>query len=77
MEEEAPGKGWATETNLTVSKLEPNTSYTCQGGMLVEGGEWLFSPKALRMTQDSSVSTSVNYSLLALLFTNLMPKFLV
>ena len=63
--------------NLTVGRLEPNTSYTCQGGMLVEGGEWLFSPKALRMTQDSSVSTSVNYSLLALLFTNLMPKFLV
>ena len=72
MEEEAPTKG-----RLTVAQLEPNTSYTCQGGMLVEGGEWLFSPKALRMTQDSSASTSVNYSLLALLFTNLMPKLLV
>ena len=61
-----------TRANLTVARLEPNTSYTCQGGMLLEGGDWLFSPKALRMTQNSSASTSVNFSLLALFFANLM-----
>ena len=47
VEEEAPTKG-----RLTVAQLEPNTSYTCQGGMLV-GGSWLYSPKALRMTENS------------------------
>ena len=63
--------------NLTVGRLEPNTSYTCQGGMLVEGGDWLFSPKALRMTQDSSASTSVNFSLLAAFINNLVLKFII
>ena len=63
MEEEAPGKGWATETNLTVSKLEPNTSYTCQGGMLVEGA-WHFSPKALRMAQNSAFKSGNILSIL-------------
>lgn len=61
-----------TMANLTVGRLEPNTSYTCQGGMLVAGGDWLYSPKALRMTQNSSASTSVNYSLLALFFANIV-----
>ena len=64
-----------TMANLTVGRLEPNTSYTCQGGMLVEGGDWLFSPKALRMTQNSSASNSVNFSLLALFFAHLVLNF--
>ena len=62
----------STRANLTVGRLEPNTSYTCQGGVLVEGGDWLYSPKALRMTENSCASNSVNYSLLALFFTRLM-----
>ena len=62
--------------NLTVGRLEPNTSYTCQGGMLVQGGDWLYSPKALRMTQKSSASNSVNFSLMALFFAHLVLKLL-
>ena len=65
-----------TMANLTVGRLEPNTSYTCQGGMLVQGGDWLYSPKALRMTQKSSASTSVNFSLMALFFAHLVLKLL-
>ena len=65
--------------NLTVARLEPATSYTCQGGVLLEGGDWLFSPKALRMTQDSSASASAsgNFSLLTFFFKSLMLKFIV
>ena len=63
--------------NLTVARLEPATSYTCQGGVLLEGGDWLFSPKALRMTQGSSASASGNFSLLPFFFKSLMLKFIV
>ena len=49
--------------NLTVGRLEPNTSYTCQGGMLVEGA-WHFSPKALRMTQNSAFKSGNILSIL-------------
>jgi len=35
---------------LVIEDLQPGTQYSCQGGMLVKG-EWLFSPKASRITQ--------------------------
>ena len=45
LSQRAPG-----EATLVIGDLRPGTQYSCQGGMLVSG-QWLFSPKASRITQ--------------------------
>jgi len=62
-----------TETLLTIGRLEPNTSYLCQGGLKIKDN-WLFSPKALRMTENNSRQNSNNVLMLNvfIIFTELM-----
>ena len=54
LRQRAPG-----EATLVIRHLRPGTQYSCQGGMLVSG-QWLFSPKASRITQPRQARSAGN-----------------
>jgi len=60
-------------STLTVPDLKPNTPYSCQGGMLVQG-KWMFSPKALKFTESSSIQHSTSVLLPSLISILLILK---